>query len=107
MAIVGFRHNGPKTLFATGEMPGIDPKLRARIAQTLDIIAAATGPKDLKGIKGFTALGGDRADHYQLAVSAGWRLTFHFNGVDADGVELRTITKAISWKPTAAPPPPA
>jgi proteic killer suppression protein len=107
VAIAGFRHKGPKTLFATGELPGIEPKLGAKIAQLLDIIAAATGPKDLAGIKGFAALTGERAGHYALPVTAGWRLTFRFTGDDADGVELRIITKAISWQPSAAPPPPA
>jgi proteic killer suppression protein len=109
MTISGFRHAGLETLFRTGTVSGIDPGPGTKIARVLDILDAAIGPGDLAGIEGFTILpGDDKGDgRFALAIAAGWRLTFRFTGEDAGEVELRTITKAISWKQTGAPTPPA
>jgi proteic killer suppression protein len=78
MAIEHFSHKGLRELFAGAKTGRIDTRLHGKLVDMMDVLDAATDPKDLMGVGGFHALRGDRKGEYAMTVTGNWRLTFSF-----------------------------
>ena len=88
MAIQRFRHKGLKRFFETGSVAGIQAKHAARLRLILGRLNVAVNPRDmdLPGLD-LHALKGDRSGSWTVKVSGNWRVTFEFEGKDADQVD--------------------
>jgi toxin HigB-1 len=77
--IRSFRHKGVERFFQTGDVRGIQGKHVERIRRQLFALNNASGPKDLN-VPGWQLhpLQGKLDDHWSIAVSGNWRLTFCF-----------------------------
>lgn len=88
--IKNFRHKGLEQFFKTGSKAGIQPhhtnKLRLQLA-TLD------NAKNINDINvpswRLHSLEGDLTGHYAIWVSGNWRVTFKFEGCDAELVDYQ------------------
>jgi toxin HigB-1 len=88
--IKSFRHKGLRLFFEKGSMAGIQaahaPRLGAmlrRLNETNDaqgMNLPGWGPHSLKG---------DLKGHWSVWVSGNWRLTFRFDGTDAELVDYQ------------------
>lgn len=78
MSIRTFAHRGAEEVFLTGRSRRIGAEYHHRVRLMLDALDGATGVGDLRGIRGFHALAGDRSGTLAMSVSANWRLTFRF-----------------------------
>jgi proteic killer suppression protein len=87
--IRSFQHKGLKQFFKKGNARGISGQLSGRIRRVLDSIDGAESPDDLM-IPGFGThqLKGDRRGTWAIAITGNWRITFQFNGIHADDVNL-------------------
>lgn len=85
MAIKKIRHVGLRDLYDHESTRRIDKRFQSKLKQMLD---AATGPQDLRGVSGFHPLKGDRAGEYAMIVTRNYRLTFRFENRDATDVDL-------------------
>ncbi len=88
--IKNFRHKGLEQFFKTGSKAGIQPhhaeKLRLQLA-TLDNAKSAS---DLSVPSWrLHILEGNLAGHYALWVNGNWRITFKFEGSDAELVDYQ------------------
>ena len=74
--IKSFRHKGLERFFKTGSKSGVQAD------------HAASGPRDMD-IPGWKLhpLKGDLRGHWSVSVSGNWRLTFRFDGQDAELVD--------------------
>lgn len=88
--IKSFRHRGIEAFFTSGSKAGIQPHHAARLARQLKFLDRAKRPEDmnLPGWK-LHALSGDLAGHWSVWVNGNWRLTFAFDGEDAELVDYR------------------
>jgi proteic killer suppression protein len=88
--IRSFRHDGLERFFRTGSKAGIQPKHAERLKLQLGRLDAASNPDDmnLPGW-GLHPLKGDLAGHWAVKVSGNRRLTFRFDGTDAEIVDYR------------------
>ena len=88
MAIQGFRHKGLRRFFEFGSVAGIQAKHAARLRLILGRLNVAVGPRDmdLPGLE-LHPLKGDRLGTWAVKVSGNWRVTFIFEGEDADQVD--------------------
>ncbi|AJD49865.1 Plasmid maintenance system killer protein [Isoalcanivorax pacificus W11-5] len=86
--IRSFRHKGLARFFQTGTTAGIQPAHAARLRLILGRLHAAREPCDmaLPGLR-LHPLSGRRADIWSVTVSANWRVTFRFDGEDAEVVD--------------------
>lgn len=75
-------------MFVTGTTRRIHPRQHAKLMDLLDILDAATHPRDLSGVSGFHALRGDRRGTYAMIVTRNWRLTFGFENAEAFDVDF-------------------
>ncbi|CDL01443.1 putative Plasmid maintenance system killer [Magnetospirillum gryphiswaldense MSR-1 v2] len=85
--IIRIRHKGLRELFETGRSKRIDVRFHNKIIDLLDMLDAATGPKDLVRVADFHGLIGDRQGQYSMHVNGNWVLTFRFDDggvVDVD-----------------------
>ena len=88
--IKSFNHKGLEKFFTTGSKAGI----QAAHARKLTILLTAlntvshAGEMDMPGWQ-FHALSGNLAGHSSVAVNGNWRLTFRFNGNDAEIVDYQ------------------
>jgi len=82
--IKSWKHKGIKNFFETGNAKGIQAKHINKLRIQLNLLDAATNPKDLNlpGY-GFHELVGDRKGCYSIKVNGNWRLTFSFEKTDA------------------------
>jgi len=83
--IVGFRHKGLQRFFTSGSKAGIQPKHEKRLRMQLARLDTAKNPQDM----GFPAwrlhrLSGALEGHWAVWVDENWRLTFRFEGEDAE-----------------------
>jgi proteic killer suppression protein len=88
--IQSFRHKGVKTFFETGKTTGIQPKHAKRLRLQLAALNRAKGPSDMNA-PGWRlhALKGALAGHWAVWVDENWRLTFRFEGGDAELVDYQ------------------
>jgi proteic killer suppression protein len=87
--ITSFRHKGLSLYFASGDKRAIPAQSAARIGRILDRLEASIQPDDmdLPGYK-FHPLKGDRAGEYAVTVTGNMRITYRFNGSNAEAVNL-------------------
>ena len=83
--IRSFRHKGLEKFFLKGTKSGIQARHAPRLRLILGRLNAATDPKDmdLPGLK----LHGKKKDVWSVWVSGNWRITFRFNGKDAELID--------------------
>jgi len=85
--IRSFKHKGLEKFFLKGIKSGIQVRHAERLSLILGRLQASTEPEDLDllGLK-LHKLGGKRKDIWSVWVSGNWRVTFRFNGKDAEVV---------------------
>ena len=85
--IRGFTHKGLKRFFETGSVSGIQAPHAKRLRLILGRLHAARQPQDmnLRGLR-LHELKGDRSGMWAVDVSGNWRVTFRFEGQDAEAV---------------------
>jgi proteic killer suppression protein len=85
--IRSFKHKGLKRFFETGDVSGVQAQHANRLRLILGRLHAARQPKDmnLPGLR-LHELKGKRAGTWAVDVSGNWRITFHFEGQDAEVV---------------------
>ncbi|WFB36038.1 type II toxin-antitoxin system RelE/ParE family toxin [Kiritimatiellota bacterium B12222] len=86
--IKSFRHRGLEKFFSTGSKAGIQAQHAKRLTIILGRLHASTGPLDmnLPGLK-LHELTGNRKGIWSVTVSENWRITFQFQGEDAEIVD--------------------
>ena len=86
--IKSFRHRGLEKFFSTGSKAGIQAKHAKRLKLILGRLHASTGPFDmnLPGLR-LHELTGSRKGTWSVTVSGNWRITFQFQGEDAEIVD--------------------
>ncbi len=86
--IVGFKHRGLQRFFEKGDRKGLNPNHVAKIRRILSRLEAATSIKDLDAPgHRLHPLKGDRKGKWAVDVDRTWRITFRFDGRDADDVD--------------------
>ena len=76
-------------MFEKGQGRLIDPSLRARVANILAVLDAASRALDLAGPRNHLhRLHGDQEGVWSVTVSGNWRITFRFTGGNAHDVDL-------------------
>ena len=88
--IRNFRHRGLEKFYLTGSKAGIQPEHAARLRLQLFRLDSARNPQDMNA-DGWRLheLRGTMAGHWSVRVSANWRMTFRFDGVDATVVDYQ------------------
>lgn len=88
--IKSFKHSGLEKFFNTGSKAGIQPAHAAKLEEQLAVLNIATVPEqmDVPGWA-FHPLKGEFAGHYAVKVNKNWRLTFRFDGEDAEVVDYQ------------------
>ena len=86
--IQSFKHKGLERFYKTGKKSGIQAKHVKRLQLILGRLNASTSPEDmnLPGLY-LHQLSGNRSKYWSVRVSGNWRVTFCFNGVDAEVVD--------------------
>ncbi len=86
--ILSFKHKGLERFFKTGSKSGIQAKHAKRLQLILGRLNASTSAEDmnLPGLY-LHPLSGVRSGCWSVRVSANWRVTFRFNGIDAEVVD--------------------
>ena len=86
--IRSFKHKGLRRFFETGSTAGIQASHAARLRLILGRLDASTQPQDmnLPGLR-LHELKGKRSGIWAVDVSGNWRITFRFNGEDAEIVD--------------------
>ncbi len=86
--ILSFRHKGLERFFLTGSTAGIQAQHANRLRLVLGRLNAATEPQDmnLPGLH-LHQLTGNRAGTWSVRVSGNWRITFRFDGENAEVVD--------------------
>ena len=86
--IRSFEHKGLEQYFPKGTKSGIQAKHAARLRLVLGRLNAATGPMDmdLPGLK-LHEPRGRKKGILSVWVSGNWRVTFRFNGKDAELID--------------------
>lgn len=85
--IKSFRHKGLEKFFLRGVKSGIQVKHADRIRLILGRLNASTSAEDMN-LPGFFlhGLSGKRSKTWSVIVSGNWRITFKFDGKDAEVV---------------------
>ena len=86
--IKSFKYRGLEKLFLKGTKSGSQPKQINRIPLILARLGASTSSNDmdLPGLRLNESTGSGKGI-WSVSVSGNWRMTFHFEGVDAVLVE--------------------
>ena len=86
--IQSFKHKGLERFFNSGKKSRIQANHAKRLQLILGRLNASTSPADmdLPGLY-LHQLTGDRHEIWSVRVSGNWRVTFRFNGVDAEIVD--------------------
>lgn len=86
--IRSFKHKGLEKFFLKGIKSGIQSKHTERLNLILGRLHASTAPEDidLPGLK-LHKVSGKRKNIWSVWVSGNWRVTFRFNGKDAEVVD--------------------
>ncbi|MBT4504849.1 MAG: peptidase [Gemmatimonadetes bacterium] len=85
--IRSFKYKGLARFFQSGTTAGIQSAHALRLRLILGRLHAATNPQDM-GLPGLRLheLSGNRAGTWSVTVSGNWRVTFRFDGEDAEAV---------------------
>jgi len=88
--IKSFKHKGIKLFFETGSKAGIQANHASKLARQLSLLNNAKSPDEmnLPGWR-FHPLSHDLNYHYAIWVDQNWRLTFKFDGEDAELVDYQ------------------
>lgn len=80
-----FRHKGLEAFFRTGSKAGIQPRHAGKLRVLLTTLDSAKHPNDMNA-PGWRlhSLTGDLAGHYSVTVNGNWRITFTFDGENAE-----------------------
>ncbi len=83
-----FRHKGLEAFFKTGSKAGIQPRHAGKLRVMLTMLDSAKHPDDMNA-PGWRlhSLTGNLAGHYSVTVNGNWRMTFAFDGEDAELVD--------------------
>ena len=86
--ILSFKHKGLERFYKSGKKSGIQARHAKRLQLILGRLNASTSPEDmnLPGLY-LHQLSGNRSKFWSVRVSGNWRVTFRFNGVDAELVD--------------------
>lgn len=86
--IRSFRHKGLRHFFETGSVSGIQAAHAKRLRLILGRLHASKQPQDmnLPGLQ-LHELKGKRSADWTVNISGNWRVTFRFEGGDADVVD--------------------
>lgn len=86
--IRNFKHKGLEKFFLKGTKSGIQARHAARLRLILGRLNAATNPHDmdLPGLK-LHELSGRRKGDWSVWVGGNWRVTFRFEGMDAETID--------------------
>lgn len=88
--IKSFRHKGIERFFNTGSKAGIQAQHANRLRILLTRLDVATKPEDMDAPGwGLHPLKRDLVGHWSVWVSDNWRLTFAFDGTDAEVVDYQ------------------
>jgi proteic killer suppression protein len=87
--IKSFRNRSLRRFAEHGDPSKLSVRNHDRVRRILQRLDVARGPKEMD-IPGYFlhALTGDQDGRYSVRVSGNWRLTFSFDGQDADAVDL-------------------
>lgn len=85
-----FRHKGIQLFFETGSKAGIQAVHAGKLRIMLTWLDSVIAPEDMNapGWK-LHPLKGDLAGHWAVWVDKNWRLTFRFDGEDAELVDYQ------------------
>lgn len=88
--IIRFRHKGLEVFFKTGSTRGIQANHAKKLGQILRALDVASSPQELN-LPGFGLhpLKGNLKGHWSITVSGNWRVTFVFEGQNADIVDYQ------------------
>lgn len=88
--IISFRHKGLERFFNRGDISGIQAKHAPKLRLLLTALDAASSPLEMNVESWkFHKLSGKLKEHYAVSVSGNWRLTFKFNGKNAEVVDYQ------------------
>ena len=89
MPIRSVRHKGLRRLFEDGDERGVPPTSIDKLRDMLLAIDTAHTVDDLGVLPGWRLhpLKGERKGTWAVRVSGNWRVTFAFDGIDAEGVD--------------------
>jgi proteic killer suppression protein len=90
MPIKSFKHKGLEEFFRTGSKAGVQAAHAKKLARQLHALDNATAPEQM-GVPGWGLhpLKGDLAGCWSVWVNASWRMTFRFDGQDAELVDYQ------------------
>jgi proteic killer suppression protein len=88
--IIGFRHKGLELFFTTGSTRGVQAAHARKLRNILGLLDVAASPSDmnLPSLK-LHPLKGDLKGHWSVWVNGNWRVTFRFEGADAELVDYQ------------------
>jgi proteic killer suppression protein len=88
--IKSFKHRGLEKFFKTDSKAGIRPDHARKLRQQLSLLNVAKEPGDM-GKAGWDlhSLRGELQGHWSVSVNGNWRLTFRFDGIDAEVVDYQ------------------
>ena len=83
--IISFLHKGLERFYRTGKTSGIQTKHTAKLHLILTHLDEARQPDDMN-LPGFRLhpLKGGRKGVWSVTVNGNWRITFRFNGINAE-----------------------
>jgi toxin HigB-1 len=88
--IKSFRHSGLEKFFLTGSKAGIQPAHAKKLELQLFALNRAHGPTEMQGAGWkLHPLKGELNDYWSVRVNGNWRLTFRFDGEDAEVVDYQ------------------
>jgi proteic killer suppression protein len=85
-----FRHKGLKAFFETGSKAGIQPHHAQRLAGMLRRLNETNNAQGMN-LPGWDLhpMTANLAGHYSVCVNGNWRMTFKFEGTDAELVDYQ------------------
>lgn len=87
--IQSFRSRALKRYWTRGDETGVRPDWRRKVRLILSRLDAAREPTEMDAPGfGFHKLTGDQADRFAVWVSRNWRITFSWDGENADQVDM-------------------
>ena len=86
--ILGFRHKGLRLYYEKGDSSKLQPHHVSKIRLILTRLDAATGP-EMMNEPGYRlhGLSGELEGHWSVRVDKNYRITFRFDGENADDVD--------------------
>lgn len=88
--IISFKHKGLEEFFKTGSTAGIQFKHKNRLTAQLATLDTAKSPQDMN-LPGWQLhpLKGNLQNYWSVTVNGNWRLTFRFDGENAEIVDYQ------------------